>query len=209
VALSPHVPPLHLGPIVPADPAALGRALAGVDRTPAPPDASYFVALGRAFREGFVQAFLRGAGRVHLSPRTFLAVALVAVGLALLLIVRALLPRRHRQPKARERMERSAPAPSSRPAALLDAAGWRAELESRLAGGQTAEALEAVWWWLARSLAGKGAEAGWTGRDLVARARLPGLDPLVRWLDRLTYGPGRPTPDDVRSLVGRLEEVLD
>jgi hypothetical protein len=205
LALSAHAPPLHLGPSHPADPAALEHALAGVDRTPAPPEVSYFGEIGRALQEALREAILRGARMVHLSRRTFFAVAVVMAGAALLLIARALWLRLRRR--------RVLPAPGAlaaepAPAAGLDAAGWRAELERRLAGGRTAEALEAAWWWLARSLAGDRVEPDWTSRDLMARARRPDLIPLVRRLDGLTYGPRRPALDDVRSLVGRLEEAL-
>jgi hypothetical protein len=183
----------------------LERALAGVERTPAPPEGSYLGELGHAFQEALVRAILRGAEMLHLMRTTFLAIAVVVMLAAVLLIVRALLPRLRQRSR---RPEPGALASTPAAAAARDAAGWRAELERRLAEGRTAEALEAAWWWLARSLAGDGAEPDWTSRDLVARARRPDLAPLVRWLDGLTYGPRRPALDDVRSLVGRLEEVL-
>jgi hypothetical protein len=144
---------------------------------------------------------------VHLSQRTFLAVAAGVAGVALLLIVRALWLRL-RRPRARRETGELAAKPAPPPTAGLDAAGWRAELERRLAGGRVAEALEAAWWWLARSLAGDRVEPDWTSRDLMARAQRPDLLPLVRRLDGLTYGPRRPALDDVRSLIGRLEEAL-
>jgi hypothetical protein len=94
------------------------------------------------------------------------------------------------------------------PAAPRDAAAWRAELERRLAAGRIPEALEALWWWLARSLAGGEAEADWTSRDLVARSRREDLRGLVRRLDAFTYGPRQPGVEDLRGLLGRLEEAL-
>ena len=92
--------------------------------------------------------------------------------------------------------------------ATWDAAAWRAELERRLSEGRIAEALEALWWWLARSVAGERAEPDWTGRELVARARREDLRDLVRRLDAFTYGPRRPAAEDLRRLLGRLEERI-
>jgi hypothetical protein len=94
------------------------------------------------------------------------------------------------------------------PAAERSATAWRAELERRLAAGHIAEALEALWWWLARSVAASQAEPAWTSRDLVARSRREDLRDLVRRLDAFTYGPRRPAVEDLRRLVGGLEEAL-
>jgi hypothetical protein len=199
-------PALAVERIVPADRAVLQRVLAssGVERTPVPPESSYFGELARAALNAIFQAMERGARMVHLSRQTLTAAAFVAAALALFLIVRALLPRlrRGRRPAAR------APEEMAVPALELDAAGWRAELERRLAAGRSAEALEAVWWWLARSLAGSRALPDWTSRDLVSRAGRPDLAVLVRRLDALIYGPHRPAPEDVRGLMDRLEEAL-
>ena len=194
-----------MGPIAPADRAFLERALAGVDRTPAPPASSYLGELGRAVREAILQALLRGSRMLHLSRGAFLVLAGAAALAAALLLVRALLPRlrRARRPRPESRIAGAPP-----PAGNRDAAVWRAELERRLAAGWAAEALEAAWWWLARSLAGDRAEPDWTSRDLLAHATHADLAPLVRALDRLIYGPRRPEVEDVRRLVGRLEEAL-
>lgn len=190
---------------MPADRALLERALAGVDRTPAPPAGSYLGELGRALREAVLQAFLRGSRMLHLSRGAFLVLAGLMALAAVLLLVRTLLPRlrRPRRPEPESRLAEALPTGARR-----DAAAWRAELERRLAAGSAAEALEAAWWWLARSLAGDRADADWTSRDLLAHAPRPELAPLVRALDRLIYGPRRPAVDDVRRLVGRLEEAL-
>ncbi len=196
--------------MVPADPAALARALAGVDRAPVPPEGSYLGELLRAFQEALTQALLRGARMLHLSKGTFYVLALAVAALALLLLLRALLPRLRGRPRA---VAPGALASSPAPAAALDASGWRAELDRRLTEGRIPEALEALWWWLARSLAGPAAEPDWTSRDLVARSRRGDLqeDPLrdlVRRLDAFTYGPLPPAVEDLRGLLGRLEEAL-
>jgi hypothetical protein len=195
---------------VPADRALLERVLAstGVERTPVPPESSYFGELGRAARETLMQAIRRGAEMLHLPRKVMIAAAFLAAAVALLLIARALLPRlrRRRRPvPVGELTLVTAPAAAH---AADTATGWRAELERRLAAGQTAEALEAAWWWLARSLVGSQAEPDWTSRDLVSRARRPDLVALIRRLDAFIYGPLRPIPDDVRRLVARLEEAL-
>lgn len=172
-----------------------------------PPASSYLGELGRALQEALVQALVRGARMLHLSKGIFYALAAAVAVLALLLIARALLPRLRRRPRTLERGElASTPAPA--PAAALDAAGWRKELERRLAEGRIPEALEALWWWLARSLAGAAAEPDWTSRDLVARSRREDLRDLIRRLDLLTYGPLPPAVEDLRGLLGRLEERL-
>ncbi len=206
-------PPATLGPIAAADRAVLARVLAAshVARVPAPPASSYFGELATAFTEAIVAALMRGARMFHLSRTTFLVLATLVVLAMLALGVRALVPAIRRAGRARRaRRARPEGTPGSRPAPApeRDAAAWRAELEARLAAGETAAALLALWWWLARSLAGSRAEADWTSRELVAQARRPDLLPLARRLDALTYGPGHPSPDDVRALVGRLEAAL-
>jgi hypothetical protein len=198
---------------VPADRALLDRVLAssGVERTPVPPESSYFGELGRAFREAVLGAIQRGAEMLHLPRKVLIVAAFVAAAVALFLILRMLWLRlrRRRPPAAVGEVARVAPKMAM---ALLDAAGWRAELERRLAAGKTAEALEAAWWWLARSLAGSQAEPDWTSRDLMARAvarvQGPDLTRLIRRLDAFIYGPLRPQPEDVRGLVTGLEEAL-
>ncbi len=180
-------------------------ASSGVERTPVPPESSYFGELGRAFRDAVFEAIQRGAEMLHLPRWVMIAAAFLAAGLALFLILRTLWPRlRRRRPAAVGDL--AAVAPTAR--TPLDAAGWRAELERRLAAGKTAEALEAAWWWLARSLAGHLVEPDWTSRDLVTRSQRSDLTRLIRRLDAFIYGPLRPLPEDVRGLVTRLEEAL-
>jgi len=180
-------------------------AASHVDRVPVPPESSYFGELLRALRTAILQALLRGAQMLRV-PRSVLIAAAVAIAIAaLLLIVRAVLQRlraRRGEPGA------VTVAAGSLPMEALDAAGWRDELERRLAAGLAAEALEAVWWWLARSVAGSRVLPDWTSRDLLAQAHRPTLVAPVRRLDALTYGPRPPGPDDLRSLVAGLEEAL-
>ena len=198
-------PALAVERIVPADRAVLQRVLtsSGVERTPVPPESSYLGELARAALNALLEAMERAASKVHLPRQALIAAAFVVAALALFLVVRALLPRLHR-PGRRQ----AAPLPASAPPCELDAAGWRAELERRLAAGHSAAALEAVWWWLARSLAGSRALPDWTSRDLVSRAERQDLAVLIRRLDAFIYGPQRPAPEEVRGLFDRLEEAL-
>jgi hypothetical protein len=69
-------------------------------------------------------------------------------------------------------------------------------------------ALEAVWWWLAVSTMSREVDASWTSRELLEAAGRPDLRPLARDLDRMAYGPTRPSPGDVRQLVSGLEVGL-
>ena len=179
-------------------------AASGVERAPVPPETSYLGELLAAVQRVLFDAFARGSQMLKLprSAAEWIAGALAVA--AALLILRALLPRLRR----RAREEQGSVAVSGAAPAAWDAAAWRAELERRLAAGQTAKALEALWWWLARSLAGERAAPDWTSRDLVARARREDLRELVRRLDAFTYGPRRPAAEDLRRLLGRLEEAV-
>jgi hypothetical protein len=197
--------------IAPADHAVLERVLtsSGVERTPVPPESSYLGELVRSGLDALFQGLEKGARMIHVPRQVLIAAVFVAAAVALFLLGRALLPHLlllgRRAPGIQERLAMAA---VSAPAAELDAAGWRAELDRRLSAGLSAEALEAAWWWLARSLAGSRALADWTSRDLVIRAGRPELAALIRRLDAFIYGPRRPAPDEVRGLVSRLEEAL-
>lgn len=188
------------------------RALASghVERTPVPPESSYLGEVARRFQRALLDALSAGARWLHVSPPVLRWIVAALAVLVAALLLWLLLTWARRRPRA------AAPAPvaaAMAPVPPLDAAGWRAELDRRLAEGRIPEALEALWWWLARSLAGSQAEPDWTSRDLVARAHrddLKGdqLGALVRRLDAFAYGPRPPAPDDLRALLGRLEEAL-
>jgi hypothetical protein len=183
-------------------------ASSGVERTPVPAESSYLGELGRAAQQFLMEALRRAGEALHLSPGVLWAVVALFAVLVFLLIARAVFSRFRHRAVGRDTeavAAGSAPAASTAP---WDAAGWRAELERRLAEGRTPDALEALWWWLARSLAGPEAAADWTSRDLVARSRRDDLRHLVRRLDAFTYGPRPPEIEDLRGLVGRLEAAL-
>lgn len=192
--------------IVPADAGALQRALAGVERIPVPPETSYLGELFRAARKAVLDALMAGAALLGLSGTALAVIAAILAAVALVLVGLALLPRLRRKKTGTAVGEVSSTMPA--PAADWDATAWRAELERRLAADQVPGALEAAWWWLARSVAGAGAEPDWTSRDLLAHARRDRLAEPVRRLDAFIYGPRHPRADDVRGLVARLEEAL-
>ena len=199
-----------------ADGALMKRVLAesGVEQTPVPPETSYVGELFRAVRRALIDAFTAGLQRLNLPEPVVRTLAWGLAALAVLFlmwIVFSWWKRRSRR-GGREEEGEGAVAALDVPPARRTAAAWRAELDRFLAEGRIAEALEALWWWLARSLAGDRAEPDWTSRDLVAKARREDLRNdllgLVRQLDAFTYGPRPPGIEDLRHLVGRLEAAL-
>lgn len=86
---------------------------------------------------------------------------------------------------------------------------WRRRLEERLARGDVAGALEALWWWIAFSLApGSEIDESWTTRELLEAARRPDLRRLGAALDVLLYGRRSPSRQDVAECLARFEERL-
>jgi hypothetical protein len=193
-----------------ADAATVERLLeqTGADRRPPGPDVLAYLnaistavgdwILEKALADPFVlEAMFQGAG--------WLGVALIAVALALL--VMALLRQRRRQPRVQPDVDGRV-AGQERVVETVDAAAWWPLVEQSLARGSTAAGLRALWWWLARALAGVDAEASWTGRDLLRRAGREELDGLVQRLETLIYGPEPATVADVRGLAAALREAV-
>ena len=98
--------------------------------------------------------------------------------------------------------------PAATPEVQIDAGAWRRSLTELLAADRLEEALEALWWWLARSLAGPDADPSWTSRELVERSRRRDLLVLVGQLDTFQYGPRRPSSAQVERLAHELERAL-
>lgn len=193
-----------------ADHGLMKRVLAenGVEQTPVPPETSYVAELFRAAQRALIEALAAGIRRLGVPEGLIHAIGWGLAILSVLVIAWVAFSWwRRRSRRRRGDGEGSVAALDALPSRRT-AADWRAELDRRLAEGRIAEALEALWWWLARSLAGDRAEPDWTSRDLVARARREDLRDLVRRLDAFTYGPRPPGVDDLRHLVGRLEEAL-
>jgi hypothetical protein len=116
----------------------------------------------------------------------------------------------------RARRGRPAAAPLSRPSPARARAmpergrdAWRSELERRLAAGDVASGLEALWWWFACSVAATApVEPSWTSLELLARCGRSDLAPLARGLDVLLYGGTRPRVSDLRQFFRRLDAAL-
>lgn len=197
-----------------ADPEVVERVLreTGVDRrVPGPSWAGYAQDLIEAAVEGLVdwmRPFLKQlaplfGGDLEI-PALVLLIA-IAVTLVYLFVRAAVVRFRRRAPKPDAAF---GVAREVAPAAVEDRAYWRRRLTALLANGDVAPALEAVWWWLARSLSGPGASPTWTSRELLALARRPDLLPLATSLDRMIYGGSLPRPEEVRELVARFEKAL-
>lgn len=184
----------------------------GVERAPAPPQASYLAELTQAFWQRVGELLLRGGRALRLSAeaQTWIAAGLVALAVAALVWMLLALLRRRRQATLREAgAAGSGPVPT---VAAWDAEAWRAELERCLSEERSeeriGEALRAAWWWLARSIAGPEAEPDWTSRDLLARTRKRELRDLLRRLDALTFGADRPGLADLRRLAEQIRGAL-
>jgi hypothetical protein len=175
-----------------------------VEREPVPPESSYLGELSRIVQRAFLDLLLKGGRMLALPRPVYLAIAAALALLAAVLLVRLVLVSGRRRGKDEpEDVSEVGLAPAER-----GAGAWRAEFERRLAEGRIAEALEALWWWLARSLVAGEVEPDWTSRDLVTRSRREDLRDLVRRLDAFTYGRRRPAVEDLRRLAGRLAEAL-
>jgi len=89
-----------------------------------------------------------------------------------------------------------------------DTARWRQELQHRIEESDVAGSLEAVWWWLARSLLGPRVQDSWTSGDLLSNANRAGLKEPVRRLERMMYGTRTPSLEEILDLVQSLEGQL-
>jgi hypothetical protein len=145
---------------------------------------------------------------------TWMALLLFGTAIGVLIVLVLRMRRRHsrrsRQPANGDLAELSMHAVSS----LWDdpETCWQ-ELQRALDQGQIADALAALWWWLARAVAGCAADATWTTRQLLAfqGSRLtaqPELVKLCRRLDRMIYGPRQVGVDEVHQLAGELRSAV-
>jgi len=159
-----------------------------------------FKLIGRAFSAALP------AGVAEIAQLVALLVLAAAVALLAVSIAR----------RVRRRIPRGAPVPrlawtEQEDAAAISAgrAEWRRRIDERLARGDVAGALEALWWWLACSVAPGGAvDSSWTTRELLARSRRADLMSQAAALDVLMYGSLEPTASGVAACVARLERSL-
>ncbi len=138
--------------------------------------------------------------------RTAVAAALLTASVLLCLGTRSLL--RRRRPRPASPPSSSALADPELPLRAWDTARWRQELQDRIERSDVAGSLEALWWWLARSLLGERVMVSWTSSDLLSGANRAGLKEPVRRLERMMYGSRRPPLDEVRDLLQSLERQL-
>jgi hypothetical protein len=192
---------------VEADRALVERVLqeGAVERTvPGPGLADYVQTVTEAFARWLGSSVSPLARALETPVFRMLLWAVVGLAVVALLVLvfrhsrRVPAPPRHVDPRA---------ARQSTPVAPRDP-DWRAALEERLRKGDVAGALEALWWWVARSLL-PSAERSWTTRELLARAGRPDLRPLATRLDRMAFGLPSPSPADVRVLVAGFEKALE
>jgi hypothetical protein len=195
-----------------ADADLIARVLAEtrVARSPARP--SIVAWLG-----ALLEAALRGLGawaeRAGLGADIVEAAKIIALVVLLLAAVPLALAAARAIRALSERRRPAAPAPAweevARDGRPEDPREWRRRIEERLARGDVAGALEALWWWLALSVApDPGVDASWTTRELLQRARRPELLPMGSGLDVLMYGRTSPSREDIRACLARFEERL-
>lgn len=203
----------HGLPVARADAARLSEVVraSGVERAVPEPEWTEYVGVVVVAGLGSLWEALRPMGSLFRVPAGFAVaagwafVAMVAFG-TLVILARVLAGRPRVRPPAAQ--AREAAAAQMARATPPDAAGWLRALDLRLEAGDVAGALEALWWFLATSVASVDAQPSWTSGELLARSRRHELRPLAVQLDRFRYGPREPAPPDVRALARRFEQGL-
>jgi len=196
----------------PADLALLRRVLeeTGVDQTvPSPSWSAYFERLIEAAGRWLVSHFPRLQGLASLPRRLGPAAAFLGIVfvVAVLFWVARMVVLRRRQAGATAPPAKPPLPPASR-VPERDRPAWRHEIERRLAAGDIEGALEALWWWFARSVCPGRVDPAWTSHELLASSGRADLAPVAGALDRLLYGFARPDADELRRFLGRLEAAL-
>lgn len=206
---SPQLPPAET--IHAADPALVARVLreSGADTSiPAVGWVGWVAAVWEALERWLAGVLGRIVGSsgipLWISGAAILGV-LVALLIAAILVVRAVVSRRKATPPTPGHDEQPA---LPVPAPARDATAWRAVLETKLGDGDIVGALEAVWWWVATSLAASAVNPAWTSRELAISAQRADLLSPLRALDAWTYGPALPDAAELGTLVARLEKDL-
>lgn len=193
----------------PADPGMV-RQILGQTGVATKPDGPTLTSYLGALIEALVRWI---SGRPGLASGILYAALAIAIGtvafaltLAVLSIIRRVRFGGTRGPSAPQLRGIEIPEDAS---PMRDRFAWKAEIEARLSRGDIAGALEALWWWLASSLPLESdADASWTTRELLVKARRRELLNLGGTLDVLMYGPRTPLPEDVTTCLTRFEERL-
>ncbi|HVS64917.1 MAG TPA: hypothetical protein VMT85_15600 [Thermoanaerobaculia bacterium] len=191
--------------------AAVPRLLAeeGVStRSPAPTLGQWMAEIGEGLRNRVFGAldWVPDSGMVEIVLSVLLGIGaalLVAFLVMMLLRRRSAVPARASDAGEEIGSAVAAPAPA-------DAAHWRARLESFLATGDRAGALDAMWSWLLSSLAGEAADVRpLAGRRVIGQLGRTDLLPLVRRLEAASYGGAMPSTAGLRELARRVEAVAE
>jgi hypothetical protein len=193
-------------PPLPADQELMRRVLveqAVVRVPPAPSWSEYLLHVLRTIVETLLAPLLRGLPMAGLARWILVAVLAVAIVALIALVVRALRRRRPAAPAVEAAGEAVLAATRA-----LDPAAWRARLDAHLGSGDIAAALDALWWWLAVSVAREPVDPSWTTRELLTRAGRTDLGGFSVALDRLAYAAARPVTADVRAFAERLQAAL-
>ncbi len=198
-----------------ADEELLRRVIAetGVATDPAGPSlTAYVTACAAAIARGIGRLFSSHPGLTGgLLNAAFIVAVLTLAGALALAAISVFRRLRGRGSQAGAPAPRQVEEIEAGPAPRRNAAAWRVELESRLARGDVAGALEALWWWLAASLTLEAAvdvDPSWTTRELLTRARRTELFGAGATLDVLMYGRLPPSPGDVAACLKRFDEKL-
>jgi hypothetical protein len=172
---------------------------------PAPSWTEYLLHLVRTAVEKLLAPFLGALPMAGVARWLLVGLAALATLVTIGLVVRALRRRREGTVLAGDPATTAAPVAVDRAA---DPAAWRRRLEEHLGRGDIAEALDALWWWLATSVAREPVDPSWTTRELLARAGRSDLRGFSIALDRLAYAAARPQTGDVRAFLDRLQAAL-
>lgn len=132
-------------------------------------------------------------------------IALLAVVIVGVLAVRIL---RGRTVPTAEDGPRIDVGPTGDEAAIPEARIWAERFRAARARGSWREALEALWWWGATSVAPPGLSPAWTTEQLLTASGRRDLVQPFRELDRLRYGRESLHADRVLGVEHRLREAL-
>jgi len=127
---------------------------------------------------------------------------------ALVLMVRIVVGT-YRRRRAREGPEpmgpEATPLEAARPS---NAAYWWSRLQDATEAGDTAAALESLWFFTGFRLAGTSLDPSWTSTELLERTGRRDLAGFMTRLDAWRFGPDPPWLPEIESLAGRLREAL-